>query len=74
MQLEVCSCTAVAASAPPAKKEKGPITSELCDADCEKQLAGSKREKLSNGLEYQDVKVGSGAKPVKGYQVCFFVR
>jgi FKBP-type peptidyl-prolyl cis-trans isomerase len=48
-------------------KPAGPITSDLCNAECAQKLGD--RVKLPSGLEYQDIVEGTGAKPVIGYQV-----
>lgn len=41
----------------------------LCDATCEEGLAGVERVRLPSGLEFQDIKVGTGPAPPVGYQV-----
>jgi peptidylprolyl isomerase len=56
-------CAAIAAE----KKPVGPITSALCDETCLSSLP--EKVTLPSGLAYQDIVVGSGTKPVVGYQI-----
>lgn len=49
------------------KKPAGPIVSALCDEACVSALP--ERVTLPSGLAYQDIVVGTGATPVKGFQV-----
>ena len=41
----------------------------LCDAACEEALGSVERVRLPSGLEFQDIRVGSGPAPPVGYQV-----
>lgn len=41
----------------------------LCDASCLEALSTVERVKLPSGLEFQDIKVGTGPAPPVGYQI-----
>lgn len=41
----------------------------LCDAECQAALAQVEKVKLPSGLQFQDIKVGTGPTPPVGYQI-----
>jgi hypothetical protein len=41
----------------------------LCDAACAEELAGKERVTTASGLQYQDLRVGTGPSPITGFQV-----
>uniref|UniRef100_A0A0F7H0Q6 peptidylprolyl isomerase n=1 Tax=Monsonia emarginata TaxID=28966 RepID=A0A0F7H0Q6_9ROSI len=61
--LLVDSYDAKGAGLPPEEKPR------LCDASCEKELENVPMVTTESGLQYKDIKVGSGPSPPVGFQV-----
>uniref|UniRef100_A0A1J3JWA2 peptidylprolyl isomerase n=2 Tax=Noccaea caerulescens TaxID=107243 RepID=A0A1J3JWA2_NOCCA len=57
------SLAAYAAGLPPEDKPR------LCEAECEKELENVPMVTTESGLQYKDIKVGTGPSPPVGYQV-----
>ncbi|ESQ38980.1 hypothetical protein EUTSA_v10001621mg [Eutrema salsugineum] len=61
--LSMNSLAAYAAGLPPEDKPR------LCEAECEKELENVPMVTTESGLQYKDIKVGTGPSPPVGFQV-----
>ncbi|VVB03261.1 unnamed protein product [Arabis nemorensis] len=61
--LSMNSLAAYAAGLPPEDKPR------ICEAECEKELENVPMVTTESGLQYKDIKVGTGPSPPVGYQV-----